>query len=65
MTAKIVSMETIYEGWSKFSRAMIQTSGKPFKREELARKVAEVLGDSASSAETGGKVVELRPRRDA
>jgi nudix-type nucleoside diphosphatase (YffH/AdpP family) len=33
MTAKIVSIETIYEGWSKFSRAMIQTSGKPFKRE--------------------------------
>ena len=33
MAAKIVSIETIYEGWSKFSRAMIQTSGKPFKRE--------------------------------
>lgn len=33
MTAKIVSIETIYEGWSKFSRAMIQTGGKPFKRE--------------------------------
>src|SRR5436309_7398447 len=33
MTAKIVSIETIYDGWSKFSRAMIQTSGKPFKRE--------------------------------
>ena len=43
----------------------VQLIGKPFKREELARKVAEVLGDSASSAETGGKVVELRPRRDA
>src|SRR4051812_37204117 len=29
----IVSMETIYEGWTKLSRAMIQTTGKPFKRE--------------------------------
>jgi nudix-type nucleoside diphosphatase (YffH/AdpP family) len=33
MTPKILSIETIYEGWSKFSRAMIQTAGKPFKRE--------------------------------
>src|SRR5947209_12250857 len=33
MTPKIVSMETIYDGWAKFSRAMIQTTGKPFKRE--------------------------------
>jgi nudix-type nucleoside diphosphatase (YffH/AdpP family) len=33
MTPKILSLETIYEGWSKFSRAMIQTDGKPFKRE--------------------------------
>ncbi|MBV8848938.1 MAG: NUDIX hydrolase [Methylobacteriaceae bacterium] len=33
MTPKIVSTETIYEGWSKFSRVMIQTTGKPFKRE--------------------------------
>jgi nudix-type nucleoside diphosphatase (YffH/AdpP family) len=33
MTAKILSIETIYEGWAKFSRAMIQTGGKPFKRE--------------------------------
>ena len=31
--------------------------GKPFKREQLARKVAEVLG-----AGRGGKVVPLRPR---
>jgi nudix-type nucleoside diphosphatase (YffH/AdpP family) len=33
MTPKILSVETIYEGWTKFSRAMIQTDGKPFKRE--------------------------------
>lgn len=33
MTPKIVSIETIYQGWAKFSRAMIQTGGKPFKRE--------------------------------
>ena len=33
MNPKIVSMETVYEGWAKFSRAMIQTDGKPFKRE--------------------------------
>ncbi|HZY12834.1 MAG TPA: NUDIX hydrolase, partial [Beijerinckiaceae bacterium] len=33
MTPKIVSIETIYEGWTKFSRAMIQTEGKPLKRE--------------------------------
>ena len=33
MKPKILSIETIYEGWSKFSRAMIQTDGKPFKRE--------------------------------
>ncbi|MCJ2109190.1 CHASE3 domain-containing protein [Methylobacterium sp. E-041] len=39
--------------------------GKPFKREQLARKVAEVLGSSAKSANDGPNVVELRPRRDA
>src|ERR1700744_722925 len=33
MKPKILSIETIYEGWSKFSRAMIQPDGKPFKRE--------------------------------
>ena len=33
MTPKIVSVENIYEGWSTFSRAMLQTTGKPFKRE--------------------------------
>lgn len=33
MKPKIVSIERIYEGWAKFSRAMIQTGGKPFKRE--------------------------------
>lgn len=37
--------------------------GKPFKREQLACKVAEVLGTDVGVAETG-KVVELRPRRD-
>jgi nudix-type nucleoside diphosphatase (YffH/AdpP family) len=33
MTPKIVSIETIYKGWSTFSRAMLQTNGEPFKRE--------------------------------
>ncbi|GJE74941.1 CHASE3 domain-containing protein [Methylorubrum suomiense] len=39
--------------------------GKPFKREQLARKVAEVLGPGATEAPEGGKVVALRPRRDS
>ncbi|MEN3228313.1 CHASE3 domain-containing protein [Methylorubrum rhodesianum] len=43
----------------------VQLIGKPFKREQLARKVAEVLGVSASEPREPGKVVELRPRRDA
>ncbi|AWN37745.1 CHASE3 domain-containing protein [Methylobacterium radiodurans] len=42
----------------------VQLIGKPFKREQLARKVAEVLGVSASEPREPGKVVELRPRRD-
>ena len=43
----------------------VQLIGKPFKREQLASKVAEVLGVSASEPREPGKVVELRPRRDA
>jgi CheY-like chemotaxis protein len=39
--------------------------GKPFKREQLARKVAEVLGTAAGPAAEGGNVVPLRPWRDA
>ncbi len=38
--------------------------GKPFKREQLARKVAEVLRPVAAVPDGAGKVVELRPRRD-
>ena len=38
--------------------------GKPFKREQLALKVAEVLGTLRGGADGSGKVVELRPRRD-
>ena len=38
--------------------------GKPFKREQLALKVAEVLGTPRGGADGSGKVVELRPRRD-
>lgn len=40
-----------------------QLIGKPFKREQLARKVAGILGVPAEMGEAG-KVVELRPRRD-
>ncbi|WP_267360827.1 MULTISPECIES: CHASE3 domain-containing protein [unclassified Methylobacterium] len=41
--------------------------GKPFKREQLARKVAEVLGTAATGAATATaeNVVVLRPTRDA
>jgi signal transduction histidine kinase/CheY-like chemotaxis protein len=35
--------------------------GKPFKREQLARKLAEALGTALDGT---GKVVELRPRRE-
>jgi signal transduction histidine kinase/CHASE3 domain sensor protein len=46
----------------------VQMIGKPFKREELARKVAAVLGLSAETAPgntgDGENVVELRHRRD-
>ncbi len=37
--------------------------GKPFKREQLARKVAEVLGSSPSSIPDAGNVVAF-PGRD-
>ena len=38
--------------------------GKPFKREQLARKIAEVLGEPASpQAIQGENIVELKPRR--
>jgi nudix-type nucleoside diphosphatase (YffH/AdpP family) len=33
MTPKILNIETIHKGWSTFSRAMLQTHGKPFTRE--------------------------------
>ncbi len=39
--------------------------GKPFKREQLARKVAEVLGNAGSTAPEAANVVALRPARDA
>ncbi|CAO4148357.1 Sensor histidine kinase RcsC [Methylorubrum aminovorans] len=39
--------------------------GKPFKREQLARKVAEVLGTAAASTPEAPNVVALRPKRDA
>jgi CheY-like chemotaxis protein len=46
----------------------VQMIGKPFYREELARKVAAVLGLSTeitpASTGDGENVVELRPRRD-
>jgi CheY-like chemotaxis protein len=43
----------------------VQLLGKPFKREQLARKVAEVLGVSTSSdaAAEGDNVVDLRSRQ--
>ena len=33
MAPKILKMETIHTGWSTFSRATLQTGGKPFTRE--------------------------------
>ena len=42
----------------------VQLIGKPFKREQLARKVAEVLGAPITAPEGFSKVVELRPKRD-
>jgi signal transduction histidine kinase len=46
----------------------MQLIGKPFTREQLARKVAEVLGASAGAVPAGKddavNVVELRPHRD-
>ena len=38
--------------------------GKPFKREELARKVAEVLGAAWKAGNEAPNVVDLRQRRD-
>jgi CheY-like chemotaxis protein len=49
----------------------VQLLGKPFKREQLARKVAEVLGTLTAAAATpkgagaDTKVIELKPRREA
>ncbi|KAB1072476.1 CHASE3 domain-containing protein [Methylobacterium planeticum] len=42
----------------------VQLLGKPFKREQLARKVAEVLGTAAAPAQAGN-IVALRPRRES
>ena len=39
--------------------------GKPFKREQLARKVAEVLGAATAAVPQAENVVVLRPARDA
>ncbi len=39
--------------------------GKPFKREQLARKVAEVLGTAAVPVAEAGNVVALRPKPEA
>jgi hypothetical protein len=42
----------------------VQLLGKPFKREQLARKVAEVLNaPAAGHAADTGNVVEFQPRR--
>jgi len=41
----------------------VQLLGKPFKREQLARKVAEVLGTSSAEEATSGNVVGLRSRQ--
>jgi signal transduction histidine kinase/CHASE3 domain sensor protein/CheY-like chemotaxis protein len=44
----------------------VQLIGKPFKREQLACKVAEVLGTLGTPAQAqAGNVVELKPRRGA
>ncbi|MEA1834784.1 CHASE3 domain-containing protein [Methylobacterium durans] len=42
----------------------VRLIGKPFKREELARKVADVLGLGSQVAVDNGTVVEFRPKRD-
>ncbi|MHC2019936.1 CHASE3 domain-containing protein [Methylobacterium sp. CM6247] len=42
----------------------VQLIGKPFKREQLACKVAEVLGTSATSGAEAPNVVALRQKRD-
>jgi nudix-type nucleoside diphosphatase (YffH/AdpP family) len=33
LTAKIVKIETLHKGWSRFSRATLEVGGKTFKRE--------------------------------
>jgi signal transduction histidine kinase/FixJ family two-component response regulator len=46
----------------------VQLLGKPFKREQLARKIAEVLGTSSGVAEKpqeDAQVIQLKPRRGA
>ena len=43
----------------------VQLIGKPFKREQLARKVAETLGAEFAPVAEAGNVVALRPRPDA
>ncbi|MGW5959468.1 CHASE3 domain-containing protein [Methylorubrum thiocyanatum] len=42
----------------------VQLIGKPFKREQLARKVAEALGPQAIPTVEAGNVVALRPGRE-
>jgi signal transduction histidine kinase/FixJ family two-component response regulator len=42
----------------------VQLLGKPFKREQLARKVAEVLGIAASGPAEDDKIINLRARRE-
>ncbi|ABY30288.1 ATP-binding protein [Methylorubrum extorquens] len=42
----------------------VQLIGKPFKREQLARKVAQVLGTTTVPAAEAGNVVALRLKRD-
>jgi hypothetical protein len=42
----------------------VQLLGKPFKREQLARKVAEILGAAAEAgANDASNVVDLRTRK--
>jgi hypothetical protein len=43
----------------------VQLIGKPFKREQLARKVAETLGTDPVPVAEAGNVVSLRPKPEA
>ena len=47
----------------------VQLISKPFTREQLARKIAEVIGTSAEARPAGSQdeanIVELRPLRGA